>query len=85
MLISEKGVIKIGDFGLSDKLNSSLSVRSGMCGTLLYMAPEVFDDQACLKSDIWSLGISLIELGECKNPFSGNSTISVIPSILPHA
>ena len=27
---------------------------------------------------------SPIELGECKNPFSGNSTISVIPFISPH-
>lgn len=85
MFISEKGVIKIGDFGLSNQLGSSLSIRSGVCGTLHYMAPEVFDDEACLKSDIWSLGISLIELGESRNPYVEHSTMSVILSISRYA
>ena len=34
------------------------------------MAPEVYDGQTVLKSDVWSLGISLIELAEGKNPFA---------------
>ena len=34
------------------------------------MAPEVYEGGAELKSDVWSLGISLIELAEGKNPFA---------------
>lgn len=85
MFISEKGVIKIGDFGLADQLNSSASIRSGACGTFMYLAPEVFDDQACLKSDVWSLGISLIELAEGKNPYASMKSVSVNPSLFCHS
>ena len=84
MSISEKGVIKIGDFGLADQLNSSASISSGACGTFMYLAPEVFDDQACLKSDVWSLGISLIELAEGKNPYASMKSVSVNPSLFCH-
>ena len=34
------------------------------------MGPEVYKEEACLKSDIWSLGISVIEMAESKNPFA---------------
>ena len=41
------------------------------------MAPEVFDGEMELKSDIWSLGVSLVELAEGKNPYLGLSTNQV--------
>ena len=42
------------------------------------MAPEVYDGETVLKSDVWSLGITLIELAEGKNPFSGYSAAQVM-------
>ena len=42
------------------------------------MAPEVYDGETVLKSDVWSLGITLIELAEGKNPFSGCSAAQVM-------
>ena len=42
------------------------------------MAPEVYDGITELKSDVWSLGISLIEMAEGKNPFDGCSSAKVM-------
>lgn len=61
--------MKVGDLGLSTQLNSSVSQRGQVNGTPLFMAPEVFEEKTCLKSDIWSLGISALQLAEPDNPF----------------
>ena len=45
------------------------------------MAPEVYDGETVLKSDVWSLGITLIELAEGKNPFSGCSAAQVMKTV----
>ena len=46
--------------------------------TMVYMAPEVYDGNTCLKSDVWSLGISIIEMAENKNPFAEDTPIQVM-------
>ena len=57
--------IKIGNFGISKKLNSykqySLTIKKA--GTLDYIAPEIiYDGICCAKSDMWSLGCIIYEL-----------------------
>ena len=42
------------------------------------MAPEVYDGKAQLKTDVWALGISLIEMAEGRNPYSGCSNTTVV-------
>ena len=63
-------MIKLGDFGLAVQLEHSCSRRNTQCGTSWYIAPERYRGGTEMKSDVWSLGITLIELAEGKNPFA---------------
>lgn len=73
MFISEGGWIKLGDLGLAKQIIESETSNSCVCGTAKYIAPEVFEGKAELKSDVWSLGVSLFELAEGQNPYEGNN------------
>ena len=74
-------MIKLGDFGLAVQLEHSCSKRNTTCGTSLYMGPEVYDGGAELKSDVWSLGISIIEMAESKNPFADFTSLQVMRKV----
>ena len=74
-------MIKLGDFGLAVQLEHSCSKRNTTCGTSLYMGPEVYGEGAELKSDVWSLGISIIEMAESKNPFADFTPLQVMKKV----
>ena len=67
MFLSVEGLVKLSGYGLGEHLNPFHSTKS----TAWCMAPEVFKEQREQKSDVWSLGISLMELAEGRNPFEG--------------
>lgn len=46
------------------------------------MAPEVLDEKTELKSDVWSLGVTMVELAEGKNPYGNKSAMAVVTSII---
>ena len=69
--MSEEGVVKLGCFGISEAYYVRDVDENTMCNSSMYMAPEVFEDSAVLKSDVWSLGMSVIEMIEGKNPYAG--------------
>ena len=71
----------MGGFELAKQLEHAESKAEVVCGTSWYMAPEVLDEQTELKSDVWSLGISMIELAEGKNPFGCYSNMMVMQSV----
>jgi serine/threonine protein kinase len=57
ILINKDGDLKVCDFGWSAEY-SDFEVRSTLCGTCEYMAPEVvFHQRQTKKTDIWALGI----------------------------
>ena len=72
----------MADFGLAVQMEHSFSKRSSMCGTHLYMAPEVYNNKTVLLSDVWSLGISIIEMAEGKNPYAGLTPLAIMNKVV---
>ena len=72
VLVNSKGQIKLCDFGVSSELDNS--VADTFVGTGTYMAPErIQGSPYSVKSDVWSVGLTLMELAIGKFPFhSGN-------------
>ncbi|KAL1252384.1 hypothetical protein QQF64_017077, partial [Cirrhinus molitorella] len=74
ILLTLDGDIKLADFGVSAKNTKTLQRRDSFIGTPYWMAPEVVmcetmkDAPYDYKADIWSLGITLIELAEIEPP-----------------
>jgi serine/threonine protein kinase len=70
ILVNSKGQIKLCDFGVSSELEGS--VAETFVGTGTYMAPErIQGSPYTVKSDVWSVGLSLMELAIGKFPFGG--------------
>ena len=63
--------MKLSDFGLSKQCNAGDFDDGSMYDALLYQAPEVLFYCARSKSDVWSLGMSMIEMIEGRNPYDG--------------
>ncbi|XP_043076933.1 serine/threonine-protein kinase 10-like [Puntigrus tetrazona] len=74
ILLTLDGDIKLADFGVSAKNSKTLQRRDSFIGTPYWMAPEVVmcetmkDAPYDYKADIWSLGITLIELAQIEPP-----------------
>lgn len=68
ILVNSKGQIKLCDFGVSSELVNS--VADTFVGTGTYMAPErISGSPYTVKSDVWSVGLTLMELAIGKFPF----------------
>jgi len=68
VVVNSKGQIKLCDFGVSSELENS--VADTFVGTGTYMAPErIQGSPYTVKSDVWSVGLTLMELAIGKFPF----------------
>lgn len=63
LIIDEHGKTWITDFGLAKSIHhETITAQNDLLGTLRYMAPERFSGIADLRSDIFSLGLTLYEM-----------------------
>lgn len=77
LLSHDKKTIKFIDFGLSKVF--SVDLNQTICGSPLYMAPEVLDHQDYdSKSDIWSIGVLLYEMVYGYTPFHHCTVIKTL-------
>jgi mitogen-activated protein kinase kinase len=68
ILLSQDGIVKLADFGVSGELVQSMALT--FTGTSMYMAPErITGNEYSIRSDVWSMGISLLELAQNRFPF----------------
>jgi serine/threonine kinase 4 len=71
VLLDHKGIAKLADFGVSAQLANTLSKKDSVIGTPYWMSPEVISRSLYnKKTDIWSLGITAIEMAEGEPPYS---------------
>eukprot|EP00759_Apiculatamorpha_spiralis_P046331 PhF_6_TR42779/c1_g1_i1/m.64720 len=91
LLVTEEGILKVSDFGLSNiqevseagEVTETKRLKS-VCGTPNYVAPEVLrrDGYNGFKSDVWSCGVVLYVMLTGQLPFHAENTQELLHSII---
>ncbi|KAH3767650.1 protein serine/threonine kinase [Pelomyxa schiedti] len=91
ILINDRGECKLADFGVSGRLSDTMSRMHTVIGTPFWMAPEVINGTGggagyTTKVDVWSLGITVLEMAEGAPPLHDlhpMRAIFLIPTLPP--
>ena len=84
IMITNKGQIKIMDFGLAKLADQTQLTQDGTTvGTIAYMSPEQAQGAAIdQRTDIWAFGVVLYEMLSGQLPFQGDYELAIIYSIM---
>ena len=88
ILVNSRGNVKLTDFGIAKEMENSIQMAKTFVGTFKYMSPERMQSEPYnYKSDIWSLGIVLIECATGCYPYKerGVGQIEMVQNILEQA
>jgi len=79
VIMSERGVATLTDFGLARSDASRVSMEGMIVGTVFYLAPEqALGQQLDGRADLYALGVILYELTAARVPFTGNDPLTII-------
>src|ERR1700722_8377684 len=86
IIITDRGVAKIVDFGLARVISSASSQQSiRTSGTAAYMSPEqAMGKTLDHRTDVWSLGVVLVEMATGARPFASENITGLMWEILNH-
>ncbi|KAL6072966.1 Mitogen-activated protein kinase kinase kinase kinase 1 [Balamuthia mandrillaris] len=84
ILLTESGAVKLTDFGVSAEMSSPKDKRRTFIGTPYWIAPEVVNTVIAPygpKCDVWSLGITCIEMAELQPPLHDIAPMTAVMQI----
>lgn len=83
LLLDHKGNVWVADFGLAKTAEADDLTHTGdILGTIRYMAPERFRGQCDVRSDVYSLGLTLYELIALRPAYQASDRNSLIERVL---
>ena len=82
ILVTEDNCLKISDFGFAKSYIPDTDLQQTMCGSPLYMAPEILRQQKYTDiADLWSIGIIMYELYFNEVPINGYNIIDLMKNL----